>query len=168
MKLSPEDKYINHIVLLNNMDDESKSRLQVDAIEHLGDPWQLTLSEFFSLADGDLSHIGLTKETSINASVRQYIWMQEFADVVQSVAATLKRLQIPQSDDAKQASQYCLKTSMKEAAIVFVRKYFGLQSFADAWNITISDFIIAKKDEFNSLMFQHSMNEIQRAKFKKK
>ena len=102
MKLSPEDKYINHIVLLNNMDDASKARLQADANEHLGDPWQLTLSEFFSLSEGELSHIGLTKETSLNASIRQYVWMQEFSDVVQSVVATLKRLQVPQSDEAKQ------------------------------------------------------------------
>ena len=168
MKLSPEDKYINHIVLLNNMDDDSKARLQADANEHLGDPWQLTLSEFFSLSEGDLSHIGLTKETSLNASIRQYIWMQEFSDVVQSVVATLKRLQVPQSDEAKQAAQFCLKTETNEAAIVFARRYFGLKTFAEAWNVTISDFIIAKKDEFNTLMFQHAMNEIQRAKFKKK
>ena len=32
MKLSPEDKYINHIVLLNNMDDDSKDVFAVTRI----------------------------------------------------------------------------------------------------------------------------------------
>lgn len=168
MKLNPEDRYINHIVVISNMDDASKARLQEDAVAHFGDPWQLTLKDFFALMEGDLSYLGLTKESSINASIRQYVWMQAYQEMVVSVTEILKRLQVPQSEEAKKASEFCLKTEKKEGAIVFARKYFGLKSFAEAWDVTISDFIIAKKDEFNGLMFQHAMNNIQRAKLKMK
>lgn len=168
MTIDPSDKYIKHLIILTNMDEESRKRLEADAEEHYGSPWSLTLRDFFALSEGDLTYIGLTKETEIEASVRQYIWSQMFADMVQQVTAILQKLQVPQTEDAKRASEFCIKSSIKEHAIVFARKYFGLRNFTEAEEITIADFIVAKKDEFNAAMFQHAMNEIQRNKIKKK
>lgn len=168
MTIDPRDKYINHLILLANMDEESRKRLEADAELHYGSPWGLTLRDFFALSEGDLTYIGLAKEEQTQGSVRQYMWMQLFQELVTQVVEILKRLQVPQSDEAKRASEYCLKSSSKESSIVFARKYFGLKSFSEAEEVTISDFIVAKKDDFNAAMFQHVMHEIQRNKFKKK
>ena len=168
MRIDPESPYIRHLILLDNMDEESRKRLQEDAERVYGSPWGLALKDFFALSEGDLSYINLTKETSIKGSVRQYVWMMEFREVVEQVTAILKNLQIPQSPDAQRASTKCLKMSTKESIFVFVRRYFGLRNFNEASEIPLSDFIVAKKDEFNTSIFRHTMNEIQKQKLKKR
>lgn len=168
MKLSPTDPFGKHILLLTNMDEESKKRLQEDAESVYGSPWQLTLRDFFALSKGDLSYIGLTKSTQLKASVRQYVWMKYFEEVVQQVAAILKALVHPHTSDADRASEKCLKMGFEESTLVFVRNYFGLHSFTEAENTILSDFIIAKKDTYNNAVFQFTMNELQRQKFKTK
>ena len=168
MRIDPNAPYVRYVILLDNMDDESKKRLQEHAESVYGSPWELPLKDFFALSSGDLSHIGLEKNDSLKATVNQYVWMLEFREVVEQVTAILKRLQVPQSPEAQRASKNRLEMGFKEAAIVFARRYFGLHSFAEAENVTLADFIIAKKDEFNGAIFQYSMNEIQKQKLKTK
>lgn len=168
MSIDPNDNFIKYLVLLENMDEESKNRLQEYADSVYGSPWELALKDFFALSSGDLSHIGMDKKDELKATVCQYVWMKEFREVVEQVTAILKRLQVPQTPEAQRASKNCLKMDFKEGALVFVRKYFGLHSFAQAENVTLADFIVAKKDEFNGAIFQYSMNEIQKQKLKMK
>ena len=167
MKIDPQARYMTYLLLLDNADKESWSRLVQDAEKVYGSPWALTLRDFFALAGGDLSYIGTTKD-SLNASVRQYVWYKEFKDCVEQVTHLLNKLRVPQSAEAQMASGRCLKMTGQEAAFVFVRKYFGLKSFEQAENVSLADYIIAKKDAYNSAMFQYAMNEIQRQKLNKK
>lgn len=168
MKIDPNARYVEYLLLLENADKESMDRLQEDAESHLGSPWSLALRDFFALSSGDLSFIGLDAKNAINATVRQYVWMKAFKEVVEHVANLLQQLRVPQSADAQKASQQCLKMDVQEAALVFVRKYFGLKSFTEAENVTLADYIIAKKDEYNTAMFQYAMSDLQRQKFKHK
>lgn len=167
MRIDPQARYMPYLLLLEHADKESWSRLVQDAESVYGSPWALALRDFFALAGGDLSHIGTTKD-SIDASVRQYVWYKEFKDCVESVTNLLNKLKVPQSTEAQMASGRCLKMTAQEAAFVFVRRYFGLKSFAEAENVTLADYIIAKKDAYNTSMFQYAMHEIQRQKLNKK
>lgn len=166
MSIDPKDKFIKYFVLLENMDEESKNRLQEYAESVFGSPWELALKDFFALSEGNLSFIGLEESGYMSASVCQYVWMKDFREVVEQVTNILKRLQVPQSPEAQRASKNCLKMGFKEGVLVFVRKYFGLRSFSEAESVTLGDFIVAKKDEYNGAIFQHSMNEIQKQKLK--
>ena len=168
MIINPSDKYIDHIILLTNMDEDSKNRLREDAERVYGSPWGLALKDFFALSEGDLTYIGLERGRQLTASIRQFVWMHEFSEVVEQVIGILQKLQIPQSDDAKRASEYCLKSTSKESVYLFTRRYFGLRNFNEAAEIPLSDFILAKKDDYNSAIYQHAMNGIMRNKFKKK
>lgn len=168
MSIDPTSPFVNHAILLENMDEASAARLQEDAESVYGSPWGLSLRDFFALIEGDFSHIGITKENFISASVRQYIWMKDFRECERSVTELLKAWQVPMTVEAQRASKNCLKMQPKEGVIVFVRKYFNLPNFEATMDIPLSDFILAKKDEFNNALFNYRMNEIQRAKFKKK
>lgn len=165
MIINPNDPYILHLPLLSGMDEESKNRLIEDAERVYGSPWGLALKDFFALSEGDLTYIGLEKADYIKASVRQYIWMMSFRECVERVTGLVNAFQVPLSDEAKQANEKCLKMGFKEVTLIFVRKYFGLRSFEEAENTTLSNFIVAKKDAFNNGIFQYAMNEIQRKKF---
>ena len=168
MKLNPQDRYIQYVVLLDNMDEDSLKRLVADAEEHYGSPWELTIKDFFAAVDGDYSCIDLPKTELLNATIRQYAWVRSFKECSEQVSAILKKLQVPMTDKAKRASEHCMKMNFKESTLIFCRKYFGLRSFAEAENTTLADFIVAKKDTFNNGMFQYAMNEIQRIDMKKK
>ena len=168
MKLDPTDKYVNHIILLTNMDEESRKRLVEDAEKVYGSPWGLKLKDFFALVQNDLSYLGLDDKTAIAGTVRQYVWLTEFRDVSEQVVAILNKYKVPMSDMAKKASEMCLKMDFMESTLVFVRNYFGLKSFEEAENTTLSDFIVAKKDNYNSGMFEYAMYRMQKEQFSKK
>lgn len=168
MNVDPTEPFVKYAVLIDNADKPSLERLQEDAIRIYGDPWGLSLRDFFALIEGDMSYIGLEKKYFYKATVRQYIWLKAFHACEARVAELLNAWQIPQSADAQKASAKCLKMGAKEAVIIFVRRYFGLSNFDATMDIPLSDFVLAKKDEFNNGIFQYAMNEIQRQNFLKK
>lgn len=168
MKIDPNERYINRLVLLEKMDEESKQRLEEYAESVYGSPWALSLRDFFALSEGDLSYIGLTKEQYLSANVCQYVWMKAFRECVEQVTNILKSLQVPQSPESQRASKACLKMGFKEATLVFTRRYFGLHNFTEAEKIPLGDFIVAKKDDFNGNIYQYKMSEIQKAKLKQR
>lgn len=168
MILNPTDQYCKHLLILENMDAESRARLIEDAESVFGSPWSLALKDFFALSDGDLTYIDLDKEDTATATIRQYMWMCSFRECVEQVTNVLQSLQVPQTPEAQRASQKCLKMGFKESTLVFVRRYFGLHNFTEAENISVSDFIVAKKDEYNSALFNYAMREIQKQKLRLK
>lgn len=168
MTINPNDKFLPYMLILQTADEASKRRLEEDANSHYGNPWLLSIKDFFALTNNDLSHIGLTQDTVVNATVRQFVWIQEFREMCEQVVAILKRLQVPESADSRRAAEQCIDTTSLEAAIVFARRYFGLRSFTEAEEVTMSDFIIAKKDEYNRSIYQYSITEIQRKKLSRK
>lgn len=168
MSIDPKAPYLNHLALLEYMDEDSKKRLQDYADSVYGSPWSLALRDFFALSEGDLSYIGLAKEDYMKANVCQYVWMKSFRECVEQVTEILKSLQVPQSPESQRASKACLKMGFKEATLVFTRRYFGLHNFTEAENIPLGDFIVAKKDDFNGNIYQYRMSEIQKAKLKQR
>lgn len=168
MKIDPESNFVQYAILLENMDAASRERLEADAESVFGSPWEMKLGDFFAVMEDDWSFFGANKERWYEASVRQFIWLKMFRDCEMRVGELLKSWQVPTSKEAKQASSHCLKMTPKEGVIVFTRRYFGLPNFNAAMEIPLSDFIVAKKDEFNNGLFQYYMAEQQKAKFHKK
>jgi len=168
MTLSPTSPCVDWVVLLDNMDAESRERLREDAESVYGSPWGLALRDFFALAKRDLSFFGLTKDTALKMTVRQYVWLKWFDEVCEQVVNILHRLTAPQSDTARKASEQLLKVGFDESTLVFVRKYFGLKNFTEAESITLADFILARKDHYNDCVFKYYFNDIQRQQFKKR
>ena len=58
------------------------------------------------------------------------------------------------------ASKNCYPTEFAESMLIFSRSYFGLHSFKEATHITLGDFILAKKDSYNSTVFQKTYSNI--------
>lgn len=168
MILSPTDLCVNWVILLDNMDEESLKKLRDDAQSVYGSPWGLALKDFFALAKRDLSFFGLTKDTALKMTVRQYVWLKWFDEVCEQVVNILHRLTAPQSETARKASEQLLKVGFDESTLVFVRKYFGLKNFTEAESITLADFILARKDHYNDCVFKYYFNDIQRQQFKKR
>jgi len=168
MKVSKKTPFIEIALFEDYITEDSKKELKEAAEKDIGSCWDLTLREFFELSKGDFSCKGIDVKKPEELSVLQFYWCARFKDFVDEFAATLERLQAPQSIEAQKAAKSCLDVSFEESVVVFCREYFGLHNFADAYTITLGEFVIAKKDSYNKTIFERSMAQIQEAKYKKK
>ena len=168
MSIDPTSQASDYLILLDNIDEASMQRLQEDAESIYGSPWGLPLRVFFAILEDDYSHIGIEKRDFINATVRQYVWMKSFRECEKQLSEMLQAWQVPQTTEAQRASAKCLKMQPKEGVIVFTRKYFNLPNFDATMDIPLSDFVLAKKDEFNNALFRYHMEQQQRAKLQQK
>ena len=157
----PYSKYVD---ILQFVTDESRKALMEQAAK-IRDPYTLTLAEFFACADGDFECV--IKDVD-NPTTGEALWLEMFRDFIADFGKILERLVIPQTPEQKQASANCLPVEWQEGMLVFVRAYFGLKSFGEAENVTIGDYLLAKKDEYNTAIFQRNMAKIQTQKMHKK
>lgn len=131
-----------------------------------GSPWALTLGEFFTISEGDYSCIGVDFAHPDQITAIQYYWMKSFKDMANSLKAAIDRLTVPQTPNAKIASAGCRKMSFQESVKVFCREYFGLSSFKAVDDLTLDDFLLARKDSYNRAMFDKTMAEIRERNIK--
>lgn len=157
----PYSKYVD---ILPFVTDESRKMLMERAAQ-IRDPYTLTLAEFFACADGDF---GCIIKDVTNPSTGEALWLDVFKVFMTDLGNILKKLVIPQTPEQKQASANCLPVEWQEGMLVFVRAYFGLKSFTEAENVTIGDYLLAKKDEYNTTIFQRNLAKIQTQKLHKK
>ena len=78
-------------------------------------------------------------------------WIKEFVAVVNGL--TLK----PTPQQQRQASG-CKSVTFEESVYFFVRSYFGLPSFNAVRGLTVGDYIMAKKDDFNKAVIDRNIS----------
>lgn len=157
----PYSKYVD---VLPFVTDESRKSLMERAAK-IRDPYTLTLAEFFSCCEGDFECV--IKDQN-NPTTGEGLWLEMFRGFIADFGKILERLVITQTPEQKKASANCLTVEWQEGMLVFVRAYFGLKSFTEAETITIGDYLLAKKDEYNTAIFQRNMAKIQTQKIHKK
>ena len=78
-------------------------------------------------------------------------WLKEFVAVVDSL--TLK----PTPKQRMQANG-CKTLTFEESVYYFVRSYFGLHSFDAVRDLTVGDYIMAKKDDYNKAVVDRNIS----------
>lgn len=89
------------------------------------------------------------------AAFRQ--WLNEFIAVVD--ALTLK----PTAKQMAQSSG-CKPLTFEESVYFFVRSYFGLKDFDSVRDLTVADYIMAKKDDYNHNVVERNIANAIKAK----
>lgn len=128
-----------------------------------GAMYDLTFAEFHALANGDFSRLG----DMSNPTVLQVYWTKRFAAFVDEFANTLKRLQVKPTADEEQAATGLLQVSWAEGLLVFLQRFFGLQSYKQAEQITLGELLIAKRAQYNEDMYKRRLQAIQLRKMRK-
>lgn len=146
---------------------ESLQALKAAAEQKFGNCYGLTVDEFWGIANGDFSYIGITPEMRENEpTVYQVYWIKRFNDFTQEIANACKRMTIKPTPEQEQATNGCVKIEPMEQMLIFVRSYFGLPSFKAAGLITMGEYITARKDDYNQRRTQRNWEDIQRRKLK--
>lgn len=139
-------------------------RLKELAQENYGKYMTLTIAEFFGLTGGNYELLGDIQDPS----VLQVYWLRGFADFVKDFTNTCTRLTIPQTPEEEQAESGCVKLQPQEAVLLFLQDFYGLHYMREAEQMTIFDYILARKGAYNRRLTQRNWENIQRQKLKAK
>lgn len=161
MKINLSAKYVQYADVLPFV---VSNELVEKAVEMVVPFWELEIGQLFKFAESDFSDI---VPDDCEMSVAQYIWLQEFPKWLKSFVDICNKLTIQQTAEQKQASASCIATDWQESMLLFARAYFGLHSFAEAERVKVSEYLMAKKDDYNTKVFERNLTNIQRQKTKK-
>lgn len=82
-------------------------------------------------------------------------WLRDFVALVDSFSLKPTAKQIRYANG-------CVEMSFDESVYVFLREYFNLPCFDDVLGLTVGDYLLAKKDNFNRMTIER--NQLQALK----
>ena len=82
-------------------------------------------------------------------TVFDWFRVEAFQSWIDEFAATLKRLTLPSTPESVRLSSGVLPSEFSESVYVFCRSYFNLRSFEDADSLKVSEYLLARKDDYN-------------------
>lgn len=164
MRVTSKTKYRKFLPYEGLLTTESETALKQQAERVYKPCHTLTINEFFGVINGDYSVLGDMSDPS----VLQVYWLKRFAEYVEIFADACKRTKIEPTPEQKQAAQGCLEMSPAEGMLVFARSYFGLHSLREAGDITINEYIMARKDTYNNALVRRNLEKIQLRKLNSK
>lgn len=142
--------------------EESKEKVIAECCKMHGveDFYLLTISQLVQITNGNVSFLMIED----NGTAYEYIFVLELKNFVENYINILTSYQLPQSQDEKNSSKKCVELSFCESLLIFVKNYFNLHSFEQAEQIRLCDLLIAKKDAYNTAVFEKEMIKIQTRK----
>lgn len=152
---------------LEYLKEDTRKQLKEAAVAVYGDPWSKELGILFDGIRGKFPEYIMPSKPE-DLTVLQYFWLEAFKDMVEALLRTLEKLRPPQSKDAAAAMKACRPMSFEESTLVFCREYFGLHSFSEVRDLTISDLLLAKKDRYNTAAYERARAELMERRQKTK
>ena len=163
MTITDKTLYEDFAPLEKVLTDGSVRELKASAERNYGNCYELTIDQFFGIANGDLSLLGDMQQPT----VLQVYWQKRFAEFCTELTKACERLSIKEPNEAK-ISSGCVEMTALEGMLIFTREYFGLPSFFEAGKRTMGEYLTARKDKYNAARRQKNFEQIQREKLKTK
>lgn len=153
--------------VVDNLTDESREQMRAAVIKQFGRFEDITLADFISYTSGDYTPAGIDREHPESMTIGQYVWLLEFKKFVDLFNKINSSLTAPELPDAKKAQNGQKEMTFAEYLLVFCRDYFGFHTFDEAAErLTVSDYLVAAKDRFNSAITRYNMAMMEREKMK--
>lgn len=165
MKINKDTLYADFFAIENVLTEESNTAIKEAVKRAFVGYYDMTILNLFQCLRGDFSVIGVNGEKDI--TVLQGVWMREFAKWCEQFIKLIESYAPPVSAEAKQAQERCIKQKFEESVLVFLREYFSLHDFSSAYNLKVSDYILAKRDSYNKAVFEYSLAQLTAKKYKK-
>lgn len=162
MRISEDTLYEEYAAVLPYISEQDKKRVAEAAQQKYGNYYALNFDTFFGLLGGDYSIIG----NNPKGTAFQVLWMQGFAQFVETLSKTLEKLTIKPSAKQMRAQEGTYAFDFKSNVLLFLRSYFGLHSFKEAGRLTIGEYLTARQDAYNTQLIQRNYERIQREELK--
>lgn len=167
MILNLHDKYTDHADELSAITEQSRADILAAACDKYGDYWSLTIGRYFNLTTRE-EVLGVAYD---NESILQHFWLDGLTAFGDEFANVINSLQVPDGmlkSYELAARSARIQVSPLEGALVFCQKYFYLHSFAEAENVTLADYVMALRSEYNSTIYQRKVAQLQEIEIRRK
>jgi len=119
---------------------------------------EMTIAEFASIVDDDEEYVkGLLKE---KYAYKAFGKLKSYQQQMKSLNSWLKRLEIQQTSEEKQASLGVEFPSMIERMLLTVTEFFHLTSFEEAEKVKLSNYLLIAKDKVADTKYQRNYQKI--------
>jgi len=163
MRITKETKYFAVEPILRRQTEEWHKEQEVKAVRAvLGDDGYLglTLGQLSQAIDGKNMGAIVQETDPMKIGVFEWYVLRGFQAFIDDFLQKLEKLTPQQNSAEKRAANACMKQTITEGLLFFVRDYFGLHSFREAERVTLAEILLAKKDTYNKVTFQRVYNEI--------
>lgn len=131
-------------------------------------PYEMPLRIFLEILEGTFKAEKIDRDCKYGLTFFAKLYLEKIGDFTKDFCEKYEALTHKPTAEEKKAGEACLETSFRENIIVFTRSYFGLPSFVKAYEITLGEILIAKKDKYNEVAFRQAYNRIELEKIKSK
>jgi hypothetical protein len=157
-EITENTKYIDFVEIESFIDQETKDQIIKASQTKYGDYYDLEVGDFIDFIDPNTERYKVLDDPDI--SVFQVYWFIGFKEFIENFMKLIQNFTVKETPEELAASKNCYPTEFAESMLIFSRSYFGLHSFKEATHITLGDFILAKKDSYNSTVFQKTYSNI--------
>lgn len=143
--------------LLSILTDEDMGRVRAAAVrDKYGDAgfYGMTVGDFTTVIGGDVRPLLQSGGRTVFDTCR----VEAFREWVDELSATLLRLTVPPTAESIRLNAGTLPCEFTESVYLFCRSYFGLPSFEAADTLKVSEFVMAKKDDYNHAVVDRNVS----------
>ena len=163
MTITSETKYRDFVPYEKVLEEGEVQHIKKAAEQFFKPCHTLTLNEFWGCLVGNFELLGDMSDPS----VLQVYWIKRFVDFAEEFTKTCERLNV-KDVETEILQNGCVPLSAQESTLVFVQEFFGLHSFMQAGEITIGEYILARKARFNAYKVRKNNEARQLQKLKKR
>ena len=124
------------------------ARLKAKAVSDLfgdGGFYGMTVGQLTTVLSGDVRPL----YDSGGRTVFDVMRVKAFKEWVDEFCAALKGLTLPPTAESVRLSAGTRGSTFEESVYLFTRSYFGLPSFEAADGVRVSEYLLARKDDYN-------------------
>lgn len=143
--------------LLSIVTDEDMGRVRKAAVrDKYGDAgfYGMTVGDFTTVLAGDVRPLLQSGGRTVFDTCR----VEAFREWVDELSDTLKRLTPPPTAESVKLNAGTIPSEFVESVYLFCRSYFSLDSFEQADRLKVSEFVLAKKDDYNHAVVDRNVS----------
>lgn len=143
--------------LLSIVTDEDMGRVRKAAVrDKYGDAgfYGMTVGDFTTVLSGDVRPLLQSGGRTVFDTCR----VEAFREWVDELSDTLKRLTPPPTAESVKLNAGTIPSEFVESVYLFCRSYFSLDSFEQADRLKVSEFVLAKKDDYNHAVVDRNVS----------
>lgn len=128
--------------------DDDKIRIREAAVrDKYGEAgfYAMSIGDFTTVLGGDIRPLLQSGGRTVYDNER----IEAFKAWVDDMADTLKRMTLAPTAESILLNAGTLPSTFVESVYLFCRSYFGLKNFEDCDTLKVSEFVLAKQDDFN-------------------
>ena len=144
--------------MLTELKEKIKENLPLETFDY----FSMTIREFLELQESKMPSKIEKMLKNKKLTVFEYVKIiNTFESGSEQLTKIIEATTVEQTKDEKNASAGLLNLSPEESILDFLRDYFNLHNYEEAQNLTLYEFVIARKNYFNRITFEKNLQQIQ-------